>query len=170
MGSSQYCFFQSMQVLFLHKKPSEKVRLLNILSADDYTNDNHSASIFSDATQCLAGKFLFCKLGCSQAHHCLQVADQRSVEMLAFNSASETFGDKRLAQNPSISVSAFSSFMREYQAPVVKTDQHAQNVKHWDCSQQCYGSYTEHSSSFPVHSQIRIESDHRKVSFWSQTS
>ena len=29
-------------------------------------------------------KSLFCKLDCSQAHHCLQMADQWSVEMLAF--------------------------------------------------------------------------------------
>ena len=73
-------------------------------------------------------KSLFCKLDCSQAYHCLQMADQRSVEMLAFNFASRTFAYKRLAQGLSRSVSAFSSFMREYLDPVVKADQCAQYV------------------------------------------
>ena len=56
------------------------------------------------------------------------MADQRSVEMLAFNFASRTFAYKRLAQGLSRSVSAFSSFMREYCDPVVKADQCAQYV------------------------------------------
>ena len=51
------------------------------------------------------------------------MADRRSVEMLAFNFASRTFAYKRLAQGLSRSVSAFSSFMREYLDPVVKADQ-----------------------------------------------
>ena len=50
------------------------------------------------------------------------MADQRSMEMLAFNFASRTFAYKRLAQGLSRSVSAFSSFMREYLDPVVKAD------------------------------------------------
>ena len=44
----------------------------------------------------------------------LQMVDQRSVEMLAFNFVSRTFAYKRFAQGLSKSVSAFSSFMREY--------------------------------------------------------
>ena len=56
------------------------------------------------------------------------MADQRSVEMLAFSFASRTFAYKRLAQGLSRSVSAFSSFMREYFDPVVKADQCAQYV------------------------------------------
>ena len=56
------------------------------------------------------------------------MAEQRSVEMLAFIFASRTFAYKRLAQGLSRSVSAFSSFMREYLDPVVKADQCAQYV------------------------------------------
>ena len=56
------------------------------------------------------------------------MADQRSVEMLAFNFGSRTFPYKRLAQGLSRSVSAFSSLMREYLDPVVKADQCAQYV------------------------------------------
>ena len=56
------------------------------------------------------------------------MVDQRSVEMLAFSFASRTFAYKRLAQGLNRSVSAFSSFMREYLDPVVKADQCAQYV------------------------------------------
>ena len=120
--------------IFAQRKPNGKLHLLvdlckiNSLIADDYTNNNHPVSTLSDAAQHLAGKSLFCKLDCSQAYHCLQMADQRSVEMLAFNFASRTFAYKRLAQGLSRSVSAFSSFMREYLDPLVKADQCAQYV------------------------------------------
>ena len=120
--------------IFAQRKPNGKIRLLvdlrkiNSLIADDFTNNNHSVSTLSDAAQHLAGKSLFCKLDCSQARHCLQMADQRSVEMLAFNFASRIFAYKRLAQGLSRSVSAFSSFMREYLDPVVIADRCAQYV------------------------------------------
>ena len=120
--------------MFAQRKPNGKLRLLvdlrkfNSLIADDYTNNNHPVSTLSDRAQHLAGKTLFCKLDCSQSYHCLQMADQRSVEMLAFNFASRTFAYKRLAQGLSRSVSAFSSFMREYLDPVVKADRCAQYV------------------------------------------
>ena len=109
--------------IFAHRKPNGKLRLLvdlkkiNTLIADDYTNNNHSVSTLSDAAQHLVGKSLFCKLDCSQVYHCLQIADQHSVEMLALNFASRTFAYKRLAQGLSRSVSAFSSFMPEYLKP-----------------------------------------------------
>ena len=120
--------------IFAQRKPNGILRLLvdlrkiNTLIADDYTNNNHPVSAFSDAAQHLPGKSLFCKIDCSQAYHCLQMADQRSVEMLAFNFASRTFAYKRLPQGLSRSVSAFSSFMREYLDPVVKAYQCAQYV------------------------------------------
>ena len=112
--------------ILAQRKPNGKLRLLvdlrkiNSLIADDYTNNNHPVSTLSDAAQHLAGKSLFCKLDYSQAYHCLQMADQRSVEMLASNFASRTFAYKRLAQGLSRSVSLFSSFMREYLDPVFK--------------------------------------------------
>ena len=120
--------------IIAQRKPNGKLRLLaglrkiNSLIAADYTNNNHPVSTLSDAAQHLAGKSLFCKLDCSQAYHCLQMADQRSVEMLAFNFASTIFAYERLVQGLSRSVSAFSSFMREYLDPVVKADQCAQYV------------------------------------------
>ena len=56
------------------------------------------------------------------------MADQRSVEMLAFSFARKTFAYRRPAQGLSRSPSAFSSFMREYLDPVVEADQCAQYV------------------------------------------
>ena len=127
-------FSKYARTIFAQRKPNGKLRLLvdlrkiNSLIADDYTNNNHPVGALSDAAQHLAGKSLFCKLDCSQAYHCLQMGDQRSVEMLAFNFASRIFAYKRLAEGLSRSVSAFSSFMREYLDPVVKADQCAQYV------------------------------------------
>ena len=56
------------------------------------------------------------------------MADQRSVELLAFNFASRTFAYRRLAQGLSRALSTFSSFMREYLDSVIKADQCAQYV------------------------------------------
>ena len=107
-------------------RPLEYLRKINSLIADNSTNNNHPVSTLSDAAQHLAGKSLICKLDCSQAYHHLQMADQWSVEMLAFNLASRFFAYKRLAQGLSRSVSAVLSFMRDYLDPVVKVDQCAQ--------------------------------------------
>ena len=56
------------------------------------------------------------------------MADQKSLEMLAFIFASRTFAYRRLAQGLSRALSAFSSFMREYLDRVIKADQCAQYV------------------------------------------
>ena len=120
--------------LFAQRKPNGKLRLLvdfrkiNSLIADDYANKTHPVSTLSDAARHLAGKSLFCKLDCSQAYHWFQMAGQLSVKMLMFNFASRIFAYKRPAQDLNRSVSAFSSFMREYLDPVVKADQFAQYV------------------------------------------
>ena len=120
--------------IFAQKKTNGKLRLLvdlrkiNNLISDDYINNNHPVSTLTDAAQHMAGIRLFCKLDCSQAYHCLQMADQRSIEMLAFNFASKTFAYRRLAQGLSRALSAFSSFMREYLDEVIKADQCAQYV------------------------------------------
>ena len=54
------------------------------------------------------------------------MVDQRSVKLLAFSFATKTLAYKRLAQCLSRSVSASSSFKREYLDPVVKADHCAQ--------------------------------------------
>ena len=120
--------------IFAQRKPNGKLRLLvdvrkiNALISDDYINNNHTVSTLSGAAQHLAVKKLFCKLDCSQANHCLQMANQRSIEMLAFNFASRAFAYKLLAQGLSRALSAFSIFMRGYLDKVIKADQCAQYV------------------------------------------
>ena len=120
--------------IFAQKKPNGKLRLLvdlrkiNNLFSDDYINNNHPVSTLTDAAQHMAGKKLFCKLDCSLAYYCLYVADQRSIELLAFNFARRTFAYRRLAQGLSRSLSAFSSFMREYLDKVIDANQCAQYV------------------------------------------
>ena len=120
------------------------LRKIYTLIAADRTNNNHPVSTLSDAPQHLAGKSLFCKLDCSQAYDCLQMVDQRSVEMLAFNFASRTFAYKRLAKGLRRSVSAFLSFMREYLDPVVKADQCAQYVDDIGISANNATGFTRH--------------------------
>ena len=58
--------------------------------AEDFTNNNPSVSSLSDAAQHFAGKSLFCKLDCSQAYHCFQMAEQGLLKMLVFNFTSRT--------------------------------------------------------------------------------
>ena len=121
--------------IFAQRKPNGRLRLLvdlrkiNNLITEDYISNNHPVSTLSDAAQHMAGKKLFCKLDCSQAaYHCLQMADYQSIQMLAFNFASRTFAYRRLAQGLSRSLSAFSSFLREYLDRAIKADQCAQYV------------------------------------------
>ena len=120
--------------IFAQRKPNGRLRLLvglrkiNNLTTEDYTNNNHAVSTLSEAAQHRAGKKFVCKLDCSQAYHCLQMAVYQSIQMLAFNFASRTFAYRRLAQGLSRSLSAFSSFMREYLNKAIKADQCAQCV------------------------------------------
>ena len=120
--------------IFAQRKTNGRLRLLvdprkiNNLISDDYINNNHPVSTLTDAGQHLAGKKLFCKLGCPEAYHVLQMADQKSVQLLAFNFASRTFAYLRLAQGLSRSLSSFSSFMREYLDKAIKADKCAQYV------------------------------------------
>ena len=120
--------------IFAQKKPNGKLRLLvdprkiNNLISDDYINNNHPVSTLTDAAHYMAGKQLFCKLDCSQAYHWLQMADQSSIEMLAFNFASRSFAYRQLAQGHRRALSAFSSSLREYLDHVIKADECAQYV------------------------------------------
>ena len=76
----------------------------------------------------MAGKKYFCKLDCSPAHHCLQLADEQSIQLLAINFGSRTFAYLGLAQGLNRSLSAFNSTIREYLDALVKADNCAQYV------------------------------------------
>ena len=120
--------------IFAQRKPPGKLRLLidlrktNHLIRHDYDANNFPISTMADAGSHLAGKKYFCKLDCSQAYFAFQMADARSVQMLAFNFASRTYAFLRLAQGLSRSVSAFSSFMRQQLDKCILADQCFQYV------------------------------------------
>ena len=120
--------------IFAQRKPNGKLRILvdlrriNHLLKNDYSQHNHPVTTMADAAQHMAGKRYFCKLDCSQAYHCLQMADEQSVQLLAFNFGSRTFAFLRLAQCLNRSLSAFNSTVREYLDPLVKADKCAQYV------------------------------------------
>ena len=70
--------------IFAQRKPNGKLRILvdlrriNHLLKNDYNQQNHP--VMTMAAQHMAGKRYFCKLDCSQAYHCLQMADEQSVQ------------------------------------------------------------------------------------------
>ena len=114
--------------LFAHRKPSGKLRMLIYLRRinhsikTDYINSNFPISNMTDASNHFAGKSLFTKFDCSQAYHCVQLADDLSVQLLAFNFGSQTYAYKCLAQGLIKSVTGFSSFIRHYLDPCLAAD------------------------------------------------
>ena len=113
--------------LFAHRKPSGKLRMLiDLLRINhsikiDYINSNFPISNMTDASNHFAGKSLFTKLDCSQAYHCVQMADDLSVQLFAFNFGSRTYAYKCLAQGLKKSVTGFSSFIRHYLNPCLSS-------------------------------------------------
>ena len=111
--------------LFAHRKESGRLRLLidlrrvNHLLKNDYLNANFLISNMTDATKHFAGKSYFTKLDCSQAYHCVQIADERSFWHSNFH---QEHAYKCLAQGLSKSVTGFSSFIRHYLDPCLAAD------------------------------------------------
>ena len=109
--------------VFVYRKSSGKLRILidlrrvNHHLRHEYLNSTFPISNMTDATNHIAGKNLFCKLDCSQAYHCVQMADDLSVQLLPFNFASGTFAYNCLAQGLNKSVTGFSSFVNHYLDP-----------------------------------------------------
>ena len=114
--------------LFDHQKQSGKLRILidlrrvNHLLRNDYLNSNFPISNMADASNHFAGKTLFTKLDCSQAYHCVQMADDISTQLLSFNFSSRTYAYKCLAQELSKSATGFRSFIRHYLDPCLAAD------------------------------------------------
>ena len=76
----------------------------------------------TDAAAHLAGKKIFAKMDCSQAYFSMQMADELSVQLLAFNFGCRTFAFKRLAQGLSRSPTAFSSCVSKHLQSCIATD------------------------------------------------
>ena len=108
---------------FAQRKSNGRLRLLidlrrvNHLLRQDCRDSNFPISNMSDATTHFAGKSLLNKFDCSQAYHCVQMADDQSIQLLPFNYSSRTYAYKCLAQGLAKSVTGFSAFIRNYLDP-----------------------------------------------------
>ena len=106
--------------IFAQRKPGGKMRILvdlrriNHFLRHDYDNNNFPIPSMDEANAHMANKIYFSKLDCSQAYHVVKMADERSIQLPAFNFESRTFAYQRLAQGLNRSATAFSSFMRKY--------------------------------------------------------
>ena len=109
--------------IFFHRKSSGKLRILielrrvNHLLRHGYINSNFPISNMTDATNLFAAKKLFCKFDCSQTYYCVQMADDLSVQILAFNIASRKFAYNCLAQGLNKSVKGLISFVEHCLEP-----------------------------------------------------
>ena len=105
-------------------------RKIHTLIGDDYINNNYQFSTLTGPAQHMASKNLFCKFDCSQSYHHLQLANQQSIELLAFIFARRTFAFAylRLAQGLIGSLAAFSIFIRKHHNPIIEIDQCAQYI------------------------------------------
>ena len=86
-------------------------------------NINFPIPTKADATAHLAGKKIFAKMDCSQAYFSMQMADELSIQLLAFNFGGQTFAFKRIAQGASRSPTAFSSCVSKHLQSCVANDQ-----------------------------------------------
>ena len=114
--------------VFAQRKSSRKLRILidirriNHLLRHDYNNNNYLIPTMADATAHLAGKTIFAKMDCSLAYFSMQMADNLSVQLLAFNFGGETFAFRRLAQGISRSPTVFNSCVSKHLQSCVASD------------------------------------------------
>ena len=106
-----FLFADCWSLIFLQFKSKRKLRILNDLRRSShlmnyhYGQHNHPLTTISDAAQHMAVKRYFCKLDSSEPYHCIQMADEPSVQLFSLDFGSEIFADKRLAQSLSKSLS-----------------------------------------------------------------
>ena len=114
--------------IFAQTKFNGKLRLsvnnwkINTLVQNYCINNNNPVRRIFDSAQHIGRENLFGKLNCCQADNYLQMADQRLIELIASSFASRKSALRRLTQGLSLSLSAFSSFFREYLDPVIKAN------------------------------------------------
>ena len=78
--------------IFAQRKPNGKLRILvdlrrinHLIKHGTTRRSTTIVTTITHAAQHTVGKIYFCKLDCSQAYHCLQMADQQSMQTLSFN-------------------------------------------------------------------------------------
>ena len=106
--------------IFAQRKSSGKLRILidlrrtSHLLRYDYKNNNFPIPTMADSTAHLAGKSIFAKMDSSQAYFSMQMANERIMQLLAFNFGGRTFAFKRLAQGLNRSPTAFNSCVSKH--------------------------------------------------------
>ena len=114
--------------IFAQRKPNGDLRILfdlrriNHLIRHDYDDNNFPVASMEEAATHAAWKKYFSKMDCAQAYHAMKMADERSMQLLAFNFESRIFAYTRLAQGLSRSATAFSSFIRHHLAADIAAD------------------------------------------------
>ena len=114
--------------IFAQRKPNGDLRILfdlrriNHLIRHDYDDNNFPVASMAEAAYHMAWKVYFSKVDCAQAYHAMKMADERSMQLLAFNFESRVFAYTRLAQGLSRSSTAFSSFIRHHLAADIAAD------------------------------------------------
>ena len=125
--------------IFAHRKTNGELRILvdlrriNHLLLHDYHINSFPISKMADTTAHFAVKSLFCKLDCSQAYHCVQMADPLSVQLLAFKCASRTMAYERLAGGLNRAVTGFNAFLRNYLEPCLPANTCTQFMEDIGC-------------------------------------
>ena len=76
----------------------------------------------SDVSAHLAGKKIFAKVDCSEAYFSMQMADEKSLQLLAFNFGGRTFAFKMLAQGLNRSPTAFNLCVSKHLEACVAND------------------------------------------------
>ena len=122
-------FSNFSSAIFAQRKSSGKLRILidlrrvNHLLRHDYKNNNLPIPTMADATSHLAGKKIFAKMDYIESYFSMQMAEQLSIQLLAFNFGGRTFAFKRLAQGLSRSPTAFSSCVSKHLQSYFANDQ-----------------------------------------------
>ena len=125
------------------------LRKVHYLLKNDYCQHNHPDTTIADAAQHMAGEKYICKMDYSQAYHCLQMADEQSVQLLASNFGSRTFAYLRLAQGLNRFLSLFNSTVREGQQTF------SIRRRHRYCCTQRRRVFIKHRSCLPTNAESR---------------
>ena len=90
--------------IFAKWNPNGKLRILldlrkiNHLIGNDYNHNNFTIATLTDAGTHFVDDKLFCKKHGSHGYFSVSVADEQSVQLIAFNFATRTYAFQRLAQ------------------------------------------------------------------------
>ena len=153
LNGKQRIFFDPRQKTYLIKK--------------NYGEHNHAVTRISNEAQHIAKKKYFCELECSRTYHCLQMANQQSVQFFFFQFRFKTFAYRRLAQSLNTCLSSFTGKLRENLDPLVEADRYAQCVYDMGVAAPTASELIDNLDHvFQQSNKNRVETIRRNVPFW----